>query len=32
LTITEINPHHGERDGATLRIFIDRIVAALSKG
>ena len=29
VTITEINPHHGEPDGATLRAFTDRIVAAL---
>ncbi len=24
LTITELNPHHGEPDGATLRPFVDR--------
>jgi arginase len=29
LTITEINPHHGEPGGATLRTFLDRIVGAL---
>lgn len=29
LTITEINPHHGEPDGATLRQFLDRLVRAL---
>jgi arginase family enzyme len=28
LTITEINPHHGEPDGATLRTFLDRFVMA----
>jgi arginase len=32
LTITEINPHHGEPDGATLRTFLDRLVAALASG
>jgi arginase len=30
LTITEINPHHGEPDGATLRAFLDRLVPALA--
>jgi hypothetical protein len=30
VTITEINPHHGEPGGATLRRFLDRIVGALS--
>jgi len=30
LTITEINPHHGEPDGATLRRFLDRIVSAFA--
>jgi arginase len=29
LTITEINPHHGEPDGATLQLFLDRLVTAL---
>ena len=26
VTVTEINPHHGEPDGATLRRFLDRFV------
>ena len=30
LTITEINPHHGEPGGATLREFLERIVRALA--
>jgi arginase len=30
LTITEVNPHHGEPDGATLRAFLDRLVRALA--
>jgi arginase len=30
LTITEINPHHGEPDVATLRAFLDRLVPALA--
>jgi arginase len=30
LTITEINPHHGEPGGATLRAFLDRAVRALA--
>jgi arginase len=30
LTITEINPHHGEPGGATLRAFIDVLAGALS--
>ena len=30
LTITEINPHHGEPDGATLRAFIERFVSAFA--
>ena len=30
LTITEINPHHGEPAGATLRAFIERLATALS--
>jgi arginase len=30
LTITEVNPHHGEPGGATLRRFLDRIVGALA--
>jgi arginase len=32
LTISEINPHHGEPDGATLRAFLDRLVGALAAG
>jgi arginase len=32
LTITEINPHHGEPDGATLQRFLDRLVSALASG
>jgi arginase len=32
LTITELNPHHGEPDGATLRAFLDRLVPALAAG
>jgi arginase len=32
LTITELNPHHGEPDGATLRRFLDRLVPALAAG
>ena len=31
LTVTEINPHHGEPDGATLRRFLDRFVPALAR-
>jgi arginase len=31
VTVTEINPHHGEPDGATLRRFLDRFVAALTQ-
>jgi arginase len=31
LTITEINPHHGEPDGSTLRAFLDRIPQALAR-
>jgi arginase len=30
LTITEINPHHGEPGAATLRAFIERLATALS--
>jgi arginase len=30
LTITEINPHHGEPGGATLRAFTERLATALS--
>ena len=30
LTITELNPHHGEPEGATLRPFIDRLARALA--
>ena len=30
VTVTEINPHHGEPDGATLRRFLDRFVPALA--
>lgn len=30
LTITEINPHHGEPGGATLRAFLDRLVSAFA--
>jgi arginase len=29
VTITEINPHHGEPDGVTLRTFLDRLVEGL---
>ncbi len=29
LTITELNPHHGEPDGATLEPFVERLVSAL---
>jgi arginase len=32
LTITEVNPHHGEPDGATTRAFLDRLVPALAAG
>lgn len=32
LTISEINPHHGEPDGATLHAFLDRLVRALAAG
>ncbi len=28
MTITELNPHHGEPDGATLRLFVDRLASA----
>jgi len=31
LTITELNPHHGEPDGATLRPFVDRLASALGR-
>ena len=31
LTVTEINPHHGEPDGSTLRRFLDRLVTALAR-
>jgi arginase len=30
LTITELNPDHGSEDGATVRAFSERLVAALS--
>jgi hypothetical protein len=32
LTVTEINPHHGEPDGATLDRFLQRLVPALASG
>jgi arginase len=32
LTITEINPHHGEPDGATVRVFVDRLVSSFVRG
>ena len=28
MTITELNPHHGEPDGATVRLFVDRLATA----
>jgi arginase len=30
LTVTELNPLHGEEDGLTLAAFVDRLTAALS--
>jgi len=30
LTITEINPDHGEQDGSTLRIFIEQLAQVLA--
>jgi arginase len=30
LTVTEVNPDHGEPESATLRAFVDRLVPALS--
>jgi arginase len=30
VTITELNPHHGEPDGASVRRFVDRIVASFA--
>ena len=31
LTITELNPEHGDEDGSTLAAFGDRLVAALAR-
>ena len=31
LTVTELNPDHGEPEYATLRAFVDRLVPALSR-
>lgn len=30
LTVTEVNPHHGEPGGATLRRFLERLVGSLA--
>jgi arginase len=30
LTITELNPHHGEPDGSTVRTFVERLTASLA--
>jgi arginase len=30
LTISELNPHHGEPDGASVRRFVDRLVASFA--
>jgi arginase len=30
LTICELNPHHGETDGATVRTFVSRLTASLA--
>ncbi|MEO9175579.1 MAG: arginase family protein [Gaiellales bacterium] len=30
LTITELNPHHGASDGATVRRFVDRLVSSFA--
>ncbi len=30
LTITEVNPDHGESDGSTLRVFVEALVDALA--
>jgi arginase len=30
LTISELNPHHGEPDGATVRTFVSRLTASLA--
>jgi arginase len=30
LTITELNPHHGEPDGSTVRQLVDRLVTSLA--
>ena len=32
LTITELNPNHGEEDGATLERFVSGLVETLAKG
>ena len=32
LTITELNPHHGESDGSTLRTFVEALAEALAPG
>jgi arginase len=31
LTISELNPHHGAPDGATVRTFADRLVASFAR-
>jgi arginase len=30
LTISELNPHHGEPDGATVRTFVSRLTTSLA--
>jgi len=30
LTVTELNPLHGEEDGSTVRVFVEALVAALA--
>jgi arginase len=30
VTITELNPHHGEADGASVRQFVDRLVSSFA--
>jgi arginase len=32
LTVTELNPHHGDADGSTVRRFVTRFAESLGKG
>jgi hypothetical protein len=31
ITISELNPHHGAEDGATLTAFAERLAASLAR-